>query len=61
MGRSMTASDTFRRYAAECLAMSQQPENAHKQIMLVDMAAMWLRLAELAEKNEAKDNSPPEV
>jgi len=53
----MTAADAYRRYAADCMAMSQRRENINDKATLVEMATMWLRLAEFAEKNEGTDNS----
>jgi hypothetical protein len=61
MGRSMTAADTYRRYAAECMQMSQEHQNAETKAMLVEMAAMWLRLADFAERSGGADNSSPAV
>lgn len=54
-GRSMTAADPYRRYAAECVSMSQRCENVSDRARLLIMATMWLRLAEIAEKNERLD------
>ena len=51
----MTAADTYRRYAAECVSMSQRRENVSDKALLLIMATMWLRLAEIAEKNERLD------
>ena len=55
----MTAADTYRRYAADCVSMSQQRENASDKAMLLHMATMWLKLAEFAEKNDSTDDPPP--
>jgi hypothetical protein len=55
----MTAADTYRRYAAECVSMSQRRENVRDKALLLQMATMWLQLAEFAEKNEGTDRSPP--
>jgi hypothetical protein len=52
----MTAADTYRRYAAECMQMSQGHLSAENKAMLVEMAAKWLRLAEAV-----ADNSSPAV
>jgi len=60
VGRSMTAT-TYRRYAAECVIMSQRRENGCDKALLLQMATMWLHLAEFAEKNESTDNSSPTV
>ena len=58
MGRSMTAADTYRRYAAECAKMSEGHQNADFKAMLLEMAAMWLRLADFAEKRENLEDTP---
>ena len=55
----MTKADEYRRYAAECLALSQRHENADKARFLT-MAEMWLRIAEAAEKNHGTNNSSPD-
>ena len=55
----MTAADTYRRYAAECVSMSQRRENVRDKAPLLQMATMWLKLAELAERNESTEGSPP--
>ena len=61
VGRSMTAADTYRRYAAECVSMSQRRENVSDKALLLQMATMWLHLAEFAEKTENTDDSSPTV
>ncbi len=58
MGRSMIAADTYRRYAAECLSMAQRRENIAEKALLIEMATMWQRLAEFAEKHEPSDEPP---
>jgi hypothetical protein len=55
----MTAADIYRRYAAECVSMSKRRENVSDKMLLLQMATMWLKLAELAERNESTDGSPP--
>jgi hypothetical protein len=57
----MTAADTYRRYAAECVSMSQRRENVSDKALLLQMATMWLQLAQFAEKNENTDDSSPTV
>jgi hypothetical protein len=56
-GRSMTVPDSYRRYAAECVSLSQRRENPTDKALFLKMATMWLRLAEFAEKNEHPDDS----
>jgi hypothetical protein len=57
-GRSKTAADVYRRYAAECVSIAQR-EVVHDKAMLLEMARMWLRLAKFAERSEGTDNSLP--
>jgi len=54
----MTAADTYRRYAAECVSMSRRRENVRDKVKLLQMATMWPKLAELAERNESTDDEP---
>jgi hypothetical protein len=54
----MTAADIYRRYAAECLTMSQRHQGVREKALLIEMATMWQRLAEFADRNEGKDESP---
>jgi hypothetical protein len=53
----MTKADEYRRYAAQCVALSQRHENAQDKARLVTMAEMWLRIAEVAEKSQSTDDS----
>jgi len=54
----MTAADTYRRYAAECVSMSRRRENGRDKVLLLQVATMWPKLAELAERNEGTDDEP---
>ena len=58
-GHLMAVADIYRRYAAECVSMSQRRENVSDKAVLLQMATMWLHLAEFAEKNESADDSSP--
>jgi hypothetical protein len=60
-GHLMVAADIYRRYAAECVSMSQQRENAGDKAVLLQMATMWLHLAEFAEKSDSTDDSSSTV
>jgi hypothetical protein len=53
MGSAITAADTYRRYAAECVMMSSRSRNAEDKAVLMGMAEMWLRLADFLGKREA--------
>ncbi len=57
----MTDAETYRRYAAECLRMSHQRPDANAKAVLVQMATMWIKLAEIAEKNGSTAEPPPGV
>jgi hypothetical protein len=57
----MIVADIYRRYAAECVNMSWRRENVRDKALLLQMAAMWLHLAEFAEKDKDTDESPPTV
>ena len=60
-GHLMVVADIYRRYAAECVSMSQRRENVDDKALLLQMATMWLHLAEFAEKNDSTDDSSPTV
>jgi hypothetical protein len=60
-GRSMTVADTYRRYAAECVSMSERVNNPSDKAQFLKMATMWLRLVEFAEKNERPDESSEDL
>ena len=56
----MTKAYEYRRYAAECVALSQRHQDADDEATLIRMAEMWLRMAEFVEKNEGTDDSSPD-
>lgn len=43
-------SEDYRRYAEECLRLGQTTDNQQTRATLLQMAQVWLRLAEQAEK-----------
>jgi hypothetical protein len=47
----VVAGDEYKAHAAECLRLAEQVKDQAGKSQLVSMAAAWLRLAELAEKN----------
>jgi hypothetical protein len=57
----MVVADIYRRYAAECVNMSRQRENVNDKALLLQMATMWLHLAEFAERKKDTDDPPPTV
>jgi hypothetical protein len=56
----MTA-ETYRRRAAECITMSIRREDTREKAMLVQMATMWIKLAELADKTRSTDKPPSDA
>jgi hypothetical protein len=49
----------YRRHAEECLAIADDPAiSPQRKAMLIAMARAWLRLAQEAEKDIAKNSSP---
>jgi hypothetical protein len=44
-------SEDYRRYAEECLRLGQTTDSQQTRAALLQMARVWLRLAEQAEKN----------
>ncbi len=50
--RLMSASERYRRYAAECLRLAQSAGAPADKTMLVEMADRWVRLAEQVERAE---------
>ena len=44
----------YRRYAADCLRLAETFRSSVDRTLLIEMAAMWLRLAERAEAEAAK-------
>jgi alpha-ketoglutarate-dependent taurine dioxygenase len=48
-------SEWYRTRAADCMLLAEHAPNAGARSVLADMAATWLRLAELADKRELND------
>jgi hypothetical protein len=45
----------YRQYASECVRLAAEVEAAGSKALLLDMAQSWVRLADLAEKNNRLD------
>jgi hypothetical protein len=56
---SMSRSDEYRRFAAECLKMAQTAEEEQNRATFLQMARMWFALAEREEARSSR-NDPPE-
>jgi hypothetical protein len=48
----MTSADLYRRYAADCIRVAQQINNATDKATLLQMAEIWRNMAERIEKNQ---------
>jgi len=48
-------SDQYRRFAQECLEMARMSESGETRVVLIQMAQVWLRLAQAHEPAEAGD------
>jgi hypothetical protein len=58
----VNSAEVYRANAAECLVMASSVTDANNRKSLLDMASAWLRLAEMAEKNDRTDlvyETPP--
>jgi hypothetical protein len=51
-GVGMPRGAKYRRHAADCLRLAETELFRNDRLLLVEMAAMWLRLAERAEASE---------
>jgi hypothetical protein len=51
----MSAAETYRQHAADCVRLAQSVSGPEDKALLMEMAAMWLRLADRA---EARDKEP---
>jgi hypothetical protein len=57
-GAAIVASaDRYKHYAAECIRVAQYMQDSADKAMLLDMAQMWRRLAEIAENMNQVDAS----
>jgi hypothetical protein len=45
----MSAAETYRQHAADCVRLAQSVSAPQDRALLMEMAAMWLRLADHAE------------
>ena len=45
----MSAAETYRQHAGDCVRLAQSISSPEDRALLMEMAAMWLRLAERAE------------
>ncbi|HTS41339.1 MAG TPA: hypothetical protein VMH84_12460 [Xanthobacteraceae bacterium] len=53
----MTSSAQYRRYAADCVRVAQTIHDPADKAMLLQMAKIWIDLAEKAEKKPPENNS----
>lgn len=50
----MVRAERYRRYAAECVRLARKADTPAEKDLLLQMAEHWRRLAQRAEKDEAK-------
>jgi hypothetical protein len=50
----MDKSEAYRRFAAQCLEMARGMGSQHDRAVLLEMALLWSRLAELAMQSTAR-------
>jgi hypothetical protein len=55
---SMSRSDEYRRFAAECLKMAQTAEEEKNRATFLQMARMWFALAEREEARSSRNDHP---
>ena len=62
-GETTSRSDWYRGRAADCLALAERAPSGPAKAMLANMAAKWLKLAELVHKWEDGDGGgcPPDA
>jgi hypothetical protein len=51
-GPELPKADAYRGYAADCLRLAQSVSESVDKVLLLEMAARWLRLADFAETRE---------
>ena len=60
--RRRDEADTYRDHATDCLALAGDASDVRHRLALLDIARVWLDLADQAEKNAATDlvyETPP--
>jgi hypothetical protein len=55
----MSRADNYRQYATACAGLAQLVRVPEDRVRLMEMAALWLRLAERAEA--AEKQTPPDA
>ena len=58
---SMSRSDGYRRFAAECLKMAQTAEEEQNRATFLQMARVWFALAEREEARSSRNDHPEEL
>lgn len=51
----LVTSDEGKRYAAQCVLVAEQTNDPAVRLGLLEMAQVWIELADLAEKNSRTD------
>ena len=56
----MSRAEEYRGHVAECVRLAQVTRDSEDSALFMEMAAMWLRLVEFAERHERADILPVE-
>jgi hypothetical protein len=56
----MSKSDDYRRFAAECMKIAHTAEDETQRAIFVQMASVWLALAQKGETHAGRDEGPEE-
>jgi hypothetical protein len=51
----MSRAEECKRHAAQCVRLAEEVNDPDDSVLFVEMAAMWLRLAEFAERYQRAD------
>ena len=57
----MDRSDQYRRFAQECLEMARASESEQTRVVLIQMAQVWFRLAQVHEPAETGERLTPDT
>jgi hypothetical protein len=50
--------DAYRHFAAQCVELASHMDSPHDRTILLEMAMLWSRLAEIAANNVSRERAP---
>ncbi len=50
--------DAYRHFAAQCVELARNMDTPYDRTILLEMALLWSRLAEIAANNAARERTP---